>query len=968
MSDAPQPTKFPENAYRELKPGEKYVPMVPPTMRVPELTRRMFVFGLIMNIVFSVAATFLALKAGQGIETAIPISILAVGLSGFLLKAGGRASSILENMYALSISTTSGYVAGGTCFTMPAIYILKLNSNLEMSNLALFLQITLVPFLGAILGALFLIPFRRYFVKDMHGKLPFPEATATNEILVTGASGSITQAWILIYSFVLSAIYTFAATALKLFSDTFTTGVVKLESAGREAQALAFGASGVFATLTTKVKAVFSMGAGAYYLGLGFIIGPRYASIICAGSFLSCFAIIPLMSGMNLTQLRDLNPACTAHSGEAEEAARFTLPMTFDAALNSFDEEKTPAVPEAVTAGRAQATTSFKDHEIELSEDAKFILCETDRVWKILDGDETYALTLSGTDIAVTTEEKEEALFTLPATFTATLAAVLPEQEAHRLQIRKAFAAQEIELIDNATFGARELGRVWEVGNGRKNYLLTLGTEQIDATVIDKQEPGFTLPVTLAAALDAALSPQDRTRSEIGIAFAAAAHPFEKAGVEITVEPEGKWILKDKKQTYELRTLEEQAGIAVFARKASADEIFGNIPKNIGIGAIFTAGLISILKMMGVIVTALRQALGSLFRKGTGAATDRTDEDISYAWVFMLGIAVVAIMAVFFRTVVFAGMDNATWLTFISVVLALVITFLFTTVSAWAIAMISVTPISGMTVTTIIITAVLMIASGLEKGDRGMLAVLLVGGVVCTGLSMAGGLITNFKMAYWLGASPKRVTWNALFGSLISAVFVCGTIMVLAYNPGYTSGDLAAPQANMMASALESFLGTGAVPWLLYGVGVMIALTVQLIGIPPLAFGLGMYLPMYINTPILLGAFVSTLVKKSTKDPKLSKARSNKGILLASGLIAGGAIMEVLISFTTSLDDLVFGKVVMPFLDLGGRMAGATDESAVALARTQNWLGLILFLALCVFVYFDCRRAKPELAEGGELG
>lgn len=719
MSDVPHPTKFPENAYRELKPGETYVPMVPPTMTVPELTGRMFIFGLIMNVVFSVAATFLALKAGQGIETAIPISILAVGLSGALLKAGGRASSILENMYILSISTTSGYVAGGTCFTMPAIYILKLNQpeQLNIGDVSLFLQIAFVPLLGAILGALFLIPFRRYFVKEMHGKLPFPEATATNEILVTGASGSTTQAWILIYSFALSAVYTFVATGLKLFSEKFTTGFVKLEAAGREVSALAFGDTGLFATLTEKVKAVFQMGAGAYYLGLGFIIGPRYASIICAGSFLSCFAIIPLLGLFSLDQLQLLNPG------------------------------------------------------------------------------------IKGT---------------------------------------------------------------------------------------------------------------------------------------------------------------------------SVDQIFMAIPRNIGIGAIFAAGLISILKMSGVIVTALRQALGSLAQKRGGGLGDRTDEDVSYGVMFVLGLIVVVAMAVFFRNVALAGLDNGAWLTFISVVLALVITFLFTTVSAWAIAMISVTPISGMTVTTIIITAVLMVMAGLPKGDRAMLAVLLVGGVVCTGLSMAGGLITNFKMGYWLGASPKRITWNALIGSLVSALCVCGTIMVLAKNPGYVPipdkpPPLAAPQANMMATALESFLGTaGQVPWLLYGVGVVIALIMQLLGISPLAFGLGMYLPMYINTPILIGAWVSSLVKKSTKDEQLSKARSNKGILIASGLIAGGAIMEVLLSFAGSLDDLWWGNKVMPALDMGGHLVEGGTEP-VGLARLQNWLGLLLFLALCVFVYLDCRRAKAELAAGAEL-
>jgi OPT family oligopeptide transporter len=628
--------KFPENAYRELKAGEKYVPMVPPDRTVPEITGRALVFGLLMNIVFSVAATFLALKAGQGIETAIPISILAVGLSGFLIKAGMRASSILENVYALAISSTSGYVAGGTCFTMPAIYILTLNTNLEMSNLSLFFQITLVPFLGAILGIIFLIPFRRYFVKEMHGKLPFPEATAINEILVTGASGSTHQAWILIYSFILSAVYTFLATGLRLFSDVFTTGKAELHALGKDVvyrvETLAFGNEGLFATLTERFKAVLSMGAGAYYLGLGFIIGIRYASIICAGSFLSVLVITPLLGGLNLEQLQGINSA--------------------------------------------------------------------------------------------------------------------------------------VESTD-------------------------------------------------------------------------------------------------------------------------AHDIWYQIPRVIGIGAIFTAGLLSILKMGKVIVTALTQALGGLF-KSTGRllARDRTDDDISYPTMMILGVVVVIIMTLFFRLMVFEGMEGPNWLTFISIILILVIAFLFTTVSAWAIAMISVTPISGMTVTTIIITAVALAAAGLPRGDSGMLATLLVGGVVCTALSLAGGLVTNFKLGYWLGASPKRIAWLALVGSLISAVFVCGTIMVLDFNPGYTPDmpdPLPAPQANMMAGALQSFLGTGEVPWLLYAIGVVVALTVELVGVSALAFGLGMYLPMEINVPILIGAFVAVLVKKSTKNEKLSKARSNKGILIASG-------------------------------------------------------------------------------------
>ena len=717
MADSPNPTKFPENAYRELKPGEEYVPMIPPGTTVPEMTTRTMVFGLAMNIVFSISATFLALKAGQGIEAAIPISILSVGLSGFLLKAGMRANSILENVYILSISTTSGYVAGGTCFTMPAIYILKLNKNLNISDASLFLQIALVPFLGAILGIIFLIPFRRYFVKEMHGKLPFPEATATNEILVTGASGSTSQAWILIYSFALSAVYTFVATGLKLFSDVFTTGKAALHPIGKKVEhALAFGATGLFADLTEKVKAVVSMGTGAYYLGLGVIIGLRYASIICAGSFLSALVITPLLGRIGLEHLQAINPAVAS---------------------------------------------------------------------------------------------------------------------------------------------------------------------------------------------------------------------------------------------------------------TSAHDIWYQIPRVMGIGAIFTAGVLSILKMGKVIVTALRQALGGLFASGASRTKPvRTDEDISYPTMLILGSLAVVAMAVFFRFVVLAEMPNPTWLTIVSVLVILVIAFLFTTVSAWAIAMISVTPISGMTVTTIIITAVLLSLAGLPKGDGAMLATLLIGGVVATALSLAGGLITNFKIAYWLGASPKRIAWNAIIGSLVSAVFVAGTIIALSYNPGYTADSadpLSAPQANMMAGALQSFLGTGEVPWLLYGIGVIVAVTIELLGISALAFGLGMYLPMYINLPILIGAFVAWMVKRSTKDEKASGARTSKGILIASGLIAGGAIMEVLVNLTGAFDQQFwgvvteFGKIgkIMPFLDVSGRMLdGGTDPAS--LARTQNWLGLILFMVLCALVYWDCVRAKVD--------
>ncbi|MHC4943255.1 MAG: OPT family oligopeptide transporter, partial [Planctomycetota bacterium] len=583
---------------------------------------------------------------------------------------------------------------------------------------ALFLQIFLVPFLGAVLGVVFLVPFRRYFVKQMHGKLPFPEGTATNEILVSGAKGGEKQGWILLYSLFLAMVYNFLSMALKLFPENFTTGIARIKVAGKEAVETLAIKTGLFEDLTYRIKAIFSMGTGAYYLGLGFIIGLRYASIICAGSFLSYFVIVPLLSKLPLEQLQMLNP------------------------------------------------------------------------------------------------------------------------EIH---------------------------------------------------------------------------------------------------------------------------------------STSAEDIWHEIPRVIGIGGIFTAGILSILKMSKVIFQALTQALGGLFKsKGGPAAADRTDEDISYPSLLILGLLVTVGMAFYFRYSVFPGMENPTWLTLISVVLALGISFLFITVSAWAIAMISVTPISGMTVTTIIITAVLLLAAGLPKGDGGMLAVLLVGGVVCTALSMAGTLVTEFKLGYWLGASPRKICWSAIIASFFASAAVTGAIMILAKAYGFTGeGALAAPQANMMASALQSFIGTGEVPWLLYGLGVVVALLVELVGISALAFALGMYLPMEINTPILIGAFVAVLVQKTAKGDAVARARKNKGILIASGLVAGAAFIDVIIGFVKLIDEWAFGTevavgnstevvgVIMPFLDISKRLVdGGTNPES--LARFGNWLGLFMFLGLCAYMFWDCRRARAD--------
>jgi len=885
MAAQPQiQTKLPENAYRELKPGETYVPMVPPNVAAPEITARSIIFGIVMNLIFSVVATYLALKAGQGIETAIPISILAIGLSGLLLRLGYRRSSLLENINILAISTTSGIVAGGTCFTMPAIYVLELNSKLQISNWSLFLQIFFVPFLGAILGCLMLIPFRRYFVKDMHGKFPFPEGTATNEILAPGASSGGNQAWVLIYSFLLAMAYNFISVALKVFTETFTTGKAVLESATKSLSTLAFQGD-FFATLTNKIKAVFFMGTGAYYLGLGFIIGIRYAAIICAGSFLSWFVLIPLLGALPIEQLQRLNPSVEP-TGDPEVQARFVLPEAFKAQLIS------EAVPRPIL-------EEFDKAGIKLSPEAAISVTKEGEEWQVSD-------------------KKTNGAFTV--------------------------------RIEDGVLG------VYAQSDAAK------GTSAESPAGDAKVEPLFVLPETTRGLLISEIVPP------------AIAGELEKQGhklsdkAAISVKKEGiEWKLHDDglKRAFVLKA--ENSALSVRALTATAKDIFKEIPKHIGIGGIFAAGIISILRMSKVIVTALRQALGGLSKsRGAGSLHDRTDADMSYTSMLILGLLVAVAMLLYFRFVVLTGMPNPMRLSIISVLLALGVAFLFTTVSAWAIAVISTTPISGMTVTTVIITAVAMLAAGLQRGEGGMLATLLVGGVVCTALSMSGTLVTEFKLGYWMGATPRKIQWSAIIASLLASAAVTATIMLLAKSQGFIrtaehNEPLAAPQANMMASAIQVFLGkSGEVPWILYGTGAVMSVILLMLGISPLAFALGMYLPMEINTSILLGAFVAWLVGRGTKDEKLLKARTDKGILVASGLIAGAAIMDVLKNlFVAFVDKPYWNNRVMDALDLSARrIAGGADPDAVV--RTNNWLGLVFLLALAVFAYWDCRRAKPE--------
>ena len=605
-------TSLPENAQRELKPGEKYQPLLSPQKNYPEVTPYSVCVGLLMVILFSAAAAYLGLKVGQVFEAAIPIAIIAVGLTGALGKKGGLG----QNVIIQSIGGCSGAVVAGAIFTLPAIYILGVEVN--------FMQMFLSSLLGGILGILFLIPFRKYFVKEMHGKYPFPEATATTQVLVSGEGGG-SNAKTLILSGLVGGLYDFIIATFGAWSETITTTVMH---------------AGQF--VADKAKVVLKLNTGAAVLGLGYIVGLKYAFIICCGSFLVWLVIIPLM---------------------------------------------------------------------------------------------------------------------------------------------------------NVLWGGQ---------------------------VIDLMNSGIT------------------------------------------------------------QTIGDM----------SADEIFRNYARHIGIGGIATAGIIGIIKSFGVIKSAVSLAAGE-FSKKTGkdeVNADRTEEDMSMK-IIVFGI-IITLLAVF-AFFAFGGVVENIWQALIGVLIVGIISFLFTTVAANAIAIVGSNPVSGMTLMTLIIASLILVAVGL-KGNVGMAAALVIGGVVCTALSVAGSFVTDLKIGYWIGSSPKKQEIWKFAGVAVAAATVCGVMLVLNKTFGFTGDNaLVAPQANAMAAVIQPLMNGGGAPWILYGIGALIAIVLTMCKIPALAFALGMFIPIDLNLPLLVGGAISWFVSTRSSDEKVNAARQEKGTLIASGFIAGGALMGV---------------------------------------------------------------------------
>ncbi len=655
---------LPENAGRELKEGEKYHPVMSPDKVYPEVNVRSVGWGIVMAVLFSAAAAYLGLKIGQVFEAAIPIAIIAVGLS----SATKRKNALGENVIIQSIGACSGVIVAGAIFTLPAIYILQ-SKGIEIS--VDFYQVFLSSLLGGVLGILFLIPFRKYFVSDMHGKYPFPEATATTQVLISGEKGG-DQARPLIIAGLAGGLYDFLVATFGAWAETFTSKV------------LPFGE-----TLYTKAKLMFSVNVGAAILGLGYIIGLRYAAIICAGSALIWFVVVPVMPLLGDTALHVINP--------------------------------------------------------------------------IFEGS-----------------------------------------------------------VDGMT------------------------TEQIFST---------------------------------------------------------------------------------FAR-------------HIGIGGIAMAGIIGIIRSWSIIRSAVGLAASEMKgkSKASSVAVERTQRDLPMKIIAIgVGIALLVTFVFFFVGVV----DFNIWHAVVGILIVAVIAFLFTTVAANAIAIVGTNPVSGMTLMTLILSSVIMVAVGL-KGASGMVAAAIIGGVVCTALSMAGGFITDLKVGYWLGSTPaKQQTWKFL-GTLVSAATVGGVMIILNKTYGFGEGGLVAPQANAMAAVIEPLMGGTGAPWLLYGIGAAIAIVLTLCRVPALAFALGMFIPLSLNIPLLIGGLVAWYVSTRSKDKAVNTARSEKGTLVASGFIAGGALMGVVSAV------IKFGGLDLTIPHWNTSAGG-------------QWLSLVAYGALIgFFIWFVLRNKKEK--------
>ena len=705
-----QLTSLPENAYRELAEGEKYEPMMSPTSTPAEVTPYSVSMGLLMAVLFSAAAAYLGLKIGQVFEAAIPIAIIAVGVGNML----GKRNTLGQNVLIQSIGASSGVIVAGAIFTLPALYILGLEAQ--------FYQVFLSSLLGGVLGIVLLIPFRKYFVKDMHGKYPFPEATATTEVLVSGEKGG-NQAKLLAVSGLIGGLYDFVISTFGWWHEQVTTRICD------------WGVE-----MADKFKTVMSVNTGAAVLGLGYIIGLKYALIIATGSALVWFFIVPL--------------------------------------VGSFESSMDPLM--------------FAQ------------------------------------------------LFSIPGQ------GILESLSSDPQCLIEIFGVSDPILVERIMESPMEIGTI-----------LGLSAEQVNNTLLSQSDLVFT-----------------------------------------------------------------------------PENLYTYIGRPIGIGGIAMAGLIGIVRQAGIIKSALSLAKNEFSGKGLAVAEARTERDIRMKTVLSILIATLVAILVFFQ---FGVLGN--WMqTIVALLIVFVIAFLFTTVAANAIAIVGSNPVSGMTLMTLILSSLVLVSIGLN-GQDGMIAALVIGGVVCTALSMAGGFITDLKVGYWLGTSPKKQqTWKFV-GTFVSAATVAGVMIIMNETYGFTGKDaLIAPQANAMAAVIQPLMTGGVTPWLLYGIGAGLMLVFSFIGLPVLPFALGMFIPMELNAPLVVGGRVAWAVNRH-KNPEQARANSNRGTLIPSGFIAGGALMGVV-------------SAILAFADVDLKLGSWVGTAGA------EWLGIVMYGAIIAYYIRHSRKAK----------
>jgi putative OPT family oligopeptide transporter len=371
----------------------------------------------------------------------------------------------------------------------------------------------------------------------------------------------------------------------------------------------------------------------------------------------------------------------------------------------------------------------------------------------------------------------------------------------------------------------------------------------------------------------------------------------------------------------------------------SPEEIFRNYVRQIGIGGIAMAGIVGIIRSSKIIAGAFKLAASEIFGKrgAGGESTVRWQTDLKMSFNVLLILLTALLLFLFFFGGVVFNFTHAV----VGLLIVIIVAFLFTTVAANATAIVGTNPVSGMTLMTLILSSFVLLQVGLT-GTTGMLSALIIGGVVCTALSVAGGFITDLKIGYWLGSTPKKQESWKFLGVLISAATVGGVIMILNETYGFKGeGAMVAPQANAMAAVIQPLMSSTPAPWVLYLVGAIIALILTMIKVPPLAFALGMYIPQELNTPLLFGGLVAWYVTSRSRDERVNNARFSRGTLIASGFIAGGSLFGVLNAF------LKFGGMDW-------------YNAALAESETGEIIGLVMFIGLIAYSVWDSLRAKPE--------